>query len=586
MSGAAASLFGASVCSHFRSLAAKPTNVAAASPASVGCSHIVTRQIIRASRHQYPLGLRCNAPSLPESLRSAYFSVPVWRTGHGTTSSRPVSDFRLFSARGGDTHPGKGFGQSSTPERKKRHPPHGSDEDGKERDALLPPANVIDTFDDDELILAAAAALSRRDARDGGADSNVDAAFMDSVIKIFCTHSEPNYSLPWQRKRQYASTGSGFMISGRMLLTNAHCVDHHTQVKVKKRGDDTKFVAKVLALGTECDLALLTVEDDEFWKDASELQFGSLPCLQDAVLVVGYPVGGDTISVTSGVVSRIEVMPYAHGSSELLGIQIDAAINPGNSGGPAFNSKGECVGIAFQSLRSEDTENIGYVIPTPVINHFLTDYIKNGRYTGFPILGIEWQKSENPALRACVGMSSPSLKGVMVRRVEPTSDAYHKLQKSDIILKFDGTPIANDGTVAFRTGERISFCYLVSQKYTNETAHLEVLRDGQHISLDVTLSVPERLVPTRCAKDMPSYLVVGGLVFTACCEPYLREEYGEDYMFDSPVSLHILVQLFLSPQWGHDKKPVSRVIPWTAFSLGNIPWLGECAPGVWAYVGP
>lgn len=63
-------------------------------------------------------------------------------------------------------------------------------------------------------------------------------------------------------------------------------------------------------------------------------------------------------------------------------MQIDAAINSGNSGGPAFNDKGECVGIAFQSLKHEDAENIGYVIPTPVITHFIQDYEKNGDYTG------------------------------------------------------------------------------------------------------------------------------------------------------------------------------------------------------------
>ena len=44
-------------------------------------------------------------------------------------------------------------------------------------------------------------------------------------------HSEPNYSLPWQRKRQFSSTSSGFVISDRRILTNAHSVDHHTQVK-------------------------------------------------------------------------------------------------------------------------------------------------------------------------------------------------------------------------------------------------------------------------------------------------------------------------------------------------------------------
>lgn len=66
-------------------------------------------------------------------------------------------------------------------------------------------------------------------------------------------------------------------------------------------------------------------------------------------------------------------------------MQIDAAINSGNSGGPAFNDKGKCVGIAFQSLKHEDVENIGYIIPTPVIMHFIHDYEKNGAYTGTSI---------------------------------------------------------------------------------------------------------------------------------------------------------------------------------------------------------
>nr|XP_009791860.1 PREDICTED: protease Do-like 9 [Nicotiana sylvestris] len=268
---------------------------------------------------------------------------------------------------------------------------------------------------------------------------------MDAVVKVFCVHTDPNFSLPWQRKRQYSSSSSGFIISGKRVLTNAHSVEHHTQVKLKKRGSDTKYLATVLSIGTECDIAMLTVNDDEFWEGVSPLEFGDLPALQDAVTVVGYPIGGDTISVTSGVVSRIEILSYVHVSTELLGLQIDAAINSGNSGGPAFNDKGKCVGIAFQSLKHEDAENIGYVIPTPVIMHFIQDYEKNGAYTGFPVIGVEWQKMENPDLRKSVGMAH-NQKGVRIRRVEPTAPESNVLKPSDVILSFDGVDIANDGT--------------------------------------------------------------------------------------------------------------------------------------------
>mmetsp|Transcript_23092 Transcript_23092/g.64141 ORF Transcript_23092/g.64141 Transcript_23092/m.64141 type:complete len:556 (-) Transcript_23092:173-1840(-) len=361
---------------------------------------------------------------------------------------------------------------------------------------------------------------------------------MDAVVKVFCVHCEPNFSLPWQRKRQYSSSSSGFIISlkDRRILTNAHSVEHHTQVKLKRRGSDDKYVATVLSVGTECDIALLTVEDDGFWKNAKAVKFGILPHLQDSVTVIGFPIGGDTMSVTQGVVSRIEVTPYAHGAAELLGIQIDAAINSGNSGGPAFNDVGECVGIAFQSLKHDDAENIGYVIPTPVIEHFIMDYNRNGVYTGFPALGLEWQKMENPHLRHSLGMGKDH-KGVLVRRVEPTAAASEVLFQGDILMAFDGVQISNDGTVAFRSGERISFSYLISEKYTSDHAKLTVLRDSQTMELSTALGAPKRLIPVHIRGKPPSYFILAGLVFSAVSVPYLKSEYGKEYDYDAPVKL-------------------------------------------------
>ncbi|VFQ73553.1 unnamed protein product [Cuscuta campestris] len=362
------------------------------------------------------------------------------------------------------------------------------------------------------------------------------APWMDAVVKVFCVHTEPNFSLPWQRKRQYSSNSTGFIIGGRRVLTNAHSVEHHTQVKLKKRGSDSKYLATVLAIGTECDIALLAVDGDEFWEGVTPVEFGELPALQDAVTVVGYPIGGDTISVTCGVVSRMEILSYVHGSTELLGLQIDAAINSGNSGGPAFNSNGKCVGIAFQSLKHEDAENIGYVIPTPVIMHFILDYEKNGAYTGFPVLGIEWQKMENPDLRMSVGMG-PNQKGVRIRRVEPTASESNFLNPSDVLLSFDGVDIANDGTVPFRHGERIGFSYLISQKYTGDSTKVKVLRNSKTLTFNIRLDTYKRLIPAHIKGKPPSYYIVGGFVFSAVSVPYLRSEYGKDYEFDAPVKL-------------------------------------------------
>ncbi|KAK9669402.1 hypothetical protein RND81_13G127100 [Saponaria officinalis] len=359
-------------------------------------------------------------------------------------------------------------------------------------------------------------------------------SLMDAVVKVFCVHTRPNFSRPWQMKRQTSSSSSGFIIGGKRILTNAHSVKYNTHVKLKKRGSDTKYVATVLAIGNECDLALLTVNDDEFWDGVLPVEFGKLPALQDAVTVVGYPIGGDTISVTSGVVSRIENLSYVHGSTELLGLQIDAAINSGNSGGPAFNSKHKCVGVAFQSLKNGDVENIGYVIPTPIVMHFIQDYEMNGAYTGFPLLGIEWQKMENPHARMSMGMKSDQ-KGIRIKRVEPTSPESHILQPSDVILSFDGVDIANDGTVPFRHGERIGYSYLISQKYSGDNAEVKVLRNSVMHKFNFKLGTYRRLIPVHTEGKPPSYYIVAGFVFTTVSVPYLRSEYRDEN--DAPVKI-------------------------------------------------
>lgn len=154
----------------------------------------------------------------------------------------------------------------------------------------------------------------------------VDQACLDATIKLLVTHTEPNYSLPWQMRHQTSSTSSGFIIEGRRILTNAHCVDNFAVVKVKKRASATKYIAEVIAIGRECDLALLTVHDESFWDDLVPIRLAnSLPTLQDVATVVGFPIGGDNLAITQGVVSRIDMQEYVHGCCELLAIQIDAA---------------------------------------------------------------------------------------------------------------------------------------------------------------------------------------------------------------------------------------------------------------------
>ncbi len=173
--------------------------------------------------------------------------------------------------------------------------------------------------------------------------------FKNSIIKIFAMRSQPNYNQPWQNYPQRPATGSGFVISGNRILTNAHIVANQTFLMVRKPGLQKKYIAKPEVIGHECDMAILTVEDPEFFKGLKALKLGDLPELQTSVTVMGYPVGGDNISVTEGIISRIEPIIYSHSGRRLLAVQIDAAINPGNSGGPVLHND-NVVGVAFQGL--------------------------------------------------------------------------------------------------------------------------------------------------------------------------------------------------------------------------------------------
>src|SRR5436190_23596577 len=124
--------------------------------------------------------------------------------------------------------------------------------------------------------------------------------------------------------------------------------------------DPMKYIATVDHITNYCDLALHKVIDPSFFNDTKPLGIGGIPELESTVSVFGYPIGGERLSVTQGVVSRVDFRTYTHSVVDShLSIQIDAAINPGNSGGPVLQD-GKVVGVAFQGYSGDVAQNVGY----------------------------------------------------------------------------------------------------------------------------------------------------------------------------------------------------------------------------------
>jgi S1-C subfamily serine protease len=355
-----------------------------------------------------------------------------------------------------------------------------------------------------------------------------------SMVKIYCVQNEPDYDNPWNMSGPEMISGSGAVIEGNRILTNAHVVSDHTYIIVRLHGQSQKYQAKVIAVSHEADLALLSVDDLEFFEGVKPLKLGRLPEVEQEAVVCGFPEGGDSLSTTKGVISRIENQQYVHSWIELLAGQLDAAINPGNSGGPVMVGN-RIVGVVMQARKK--SENIGYMVPVPVIKHFLID-LEDGRYDGFPEDGIIFQSLENASLKKMFGLSEEQ-SGTLVTSVAPGSPAENNIFPGDILLSIDGHRIADDGTVEFRPKERTSCDFYVKQHQVGEKAVYKVLRRGKEQTVALKLdknSENGRLVPMERYDVRPSYYVYGGLVLCPLTLNYLLS-WGDDWSENAPYKL-------------------------------------------------
>lgn len=331
----------------------------------------------------------------------------------------------------------------------------------------------------------------------------------DSVVRISVTQRAPNLWQPWTKNQPSESSGSGFVIEGRRILTNAHVVSYASQVYVQPNQSAEKLPAKIAFYAPAIDLAVLTLDDESFFEGRKAIPWSkTLPPVRSTVNVYGYPLGGEQMSVTEGIVSRVEYAQYYELRTLGLRLQIDAALNPGNSGGPAV-SNGQLIGVAFSSMSS--AENVGYLIPVEEIEVFLED-VADGKYDGKPSI-FDWtQTVENEALRAKLGLSK-GVGGVMITSLEQNSDSY-PLRVEDVIVAVGDHKIDGDGQTQVTTDLRLPFLYWVPKLTRKGKVPLTIVRSGKEIKLSVPVKTEAALVMPHLKGRYPSYFIYGPLVFS------------------------------------------------------------------------
>ena len=348
-----------------------------------------------------------------------------------------------------------------------------------------------------------------------------------SLVRITTTTQDANYRIPWLPGQTGGGTGTGWVVSKDRIVTNAHVVSNSRFLTVEKENDPKKYIASVEHVGHDCDLALLKVEDASFFKGTKALAIGGIPEIETTVSVFGYPIGGERLSVTRGVVSRVDFRTYTHSTVDShLTIQIDAAINPGNSGGPVMQD-GKVVGVAFQGYSGDVAQAVGYMIPTPVIKHFLQD-IRDGRYDRYMDLSIGTFNLLNPAHRKALGMPDDD-RGVVVSTVAAAGVSAGIVQPGDVLLAIDGLPIASDGFVELE-GSRVLMAEVAERKFLGDTVKLSVVRDKKPMELSIKMdrAWPHQL-QTRAYDQQPRYVLFGGLLF----QPLSRNLFSA-YQFSNP----------------------------------------------------
>ncbi len=330
----------------------------------------------------------------------------------------------------------------------------------------------------------------------------------DSVVKIYTTQRRPNFARPWTKSTPREISGTGAIIEGHRIITNAHVVLYASRVMVQANQSSRRVRAKVAAIAPEIDLALLEVPSKSFFEGRPALPFApDLPQLKETVNVYGFPIGGEQMSVTEGIVSRIEYTSYRYGTRGLR-IQVDAALNPGNSGGPAVID-GKIVGIVFSRISGAD--NIGYLIPVEEVDMFRRD-VADGTYDGKPLLLDQMQTAENEALREYLKLPADR-GGMMITRPFEKDDSY-PLKPNDVILKIGSHAVDRQGRVEVRPGLRLSFQYMVPRTVKEGRVPLTIWRDGKELEVQAPVKRRYPRVVPYLRNSYPPYFIHGPIVFT------------------------------------------------------------------------
>jgi len=388
-----------------------------------------------------------------------------------------------------------------------------------------------------------------------------------SVVRVRAAIQPYDQFRPWQKKAPYGLNGTGVVLPGGRVLVTAALVANRTEVGLEKPGSAEKCAAEVEAIDFEANLAVLRPERAEFLKGFKGLTLGPALRAGDTAEVWQLERNGELLRSQAEILT-VGVGRYPNDEAGFLqyGVRVSLPKRDDSYTLPLIREN-QLVGMVM--MYDRDSQE-GTAIPGPMIDRFFQD-AADGKYEGFPTLGVSWTPLRDPNLREEV--KAPKSGGILVTRVNPRGTAGRAgLQEGDVILAVEGMKLDEDGNYRDPLYGPTAIGNLVRVRPTvGSKAKFLVSRGGKEMELTGTYDRRARdevAIPTLSFDVQPSYLVVGGLVFQQLTGAYLQE-WGDKWTERAPQRL---VELFSFQQ---EKRPdpqkkvvfLSQVLP-AAINLG------------------
>lgn len=372
------------------------------------------------------------------------------------------------------------------------------------------------------------------------ADSEAAPDFKASVVRLNTTVQSWSAGQPWEKAPPSSRRALAAIIAPQQVITTSEMVADATYLEFESP-DGTRFApAKVLVVDYEANLALLgpASADDgvKFFANTRPLAIATPPSIGQTLDI--YQIEDNGVELrTSGTLQSIDVSSTFLPGNNFLTYLVKASMQ---SAASSFTvpvlQHGNLVGL-LSSYNSK--EQLCDVSATDIVARFIKS-AGNGKYTGFPSLGVAIASTEDPSFRQWLKLTDDQ-GGVYISTIRKNGAAEAAgVRKGDVLLAFDGHAIDRRGYYKHPSYGNIGWGHLArGEKSVGDTVTLSLVRDGQPLEVKTILTREEeqqRLVPNYTFDHAPNYLVKGGFIFQDLTLPMLQA-FGEDWRSRAPLKL-------------------------------------------------